>query len=72
MEKKNRWILVAVIAAIVAALTTVLVMVLRARANKKHWSEQEAFDYDEDDCECFEFEDDLEPVEAAVVSVIEE
>ena len=46
MEKnhKNRWVVIAIIAAIVAALTTVIVLVLRARAKKKAWYEQEAFD----------------------------
>ena len=66
MEKnKNRWIVVAIIAAVVAALTTVVVLVLRARAKKKAWYDEEAFDYDLDDCECFEFdEEDL--AEAAI------
>ena len=60
MEKKeNRWIVVAVIAAVVAALTTVIVLVLRARAKKKAYLEQEAFDYDLDDCACFTFDDEV-------------
>ena len=65
MEKKNRWVVIAIVAAVVAALTTVVVLVLRARAKKKAWCEQEAFDYDLDDCACFEF-DDEEVVEAAI------
>ena len=56
---KSRWIIVAVVAAVVAAITTVLILVLRARAKKKAWYEQEAFDYDFDDCECFDLEDDV-------------
>ena len=65
MEKKNRWVVIAIVAAVVAALTTVVVLVLRARAKKKAWYEQEALDYDLDDCECFEF-DDEDIVEAAI------
>lgn len=58
MEKKNRWIVIAIVAAVVAALTTVLVLVLRARAKKKAWYDQEAFDYDLDDGESFTFDDE--------------
>lgn len=58
MEKnKNRWVVIAIVAAVVAALTTVLVLVLRARAKKKAWYDQEAFDYDLDD-EGFAFDDE--------------
>lgn len=72
MKNKTRWILIAAVAAVVAAATTVLVLVLRARAKKKAWYEQEAFDYDLDDCEGIEFEDGDEFDEVAVDSVIEE
>lgn len=72
MEKKNRWILVAIIAAVVAAVTTTIILVLRARNKKKQWYEQEAFDYDVDNCECFEFDDDLEPVDSFDEPVIEQ
>ena len=66
MEKnKNRWVVVAIVAAVVAALTTVVVLVLRARAKKKAWAEQEAFDCDLDDCQCFEFDED-DMIEAAI------
>ena len=57
-NNKTRWILVAVVAAIVAAATTALVLILRARAKKDAWYEGEAFDCDLDDCDCFDFEDD--------------
>ena len=59
MTKNNKsgWIIVAVIAAIIAAITTLVVLALRARAKSKPWYEQEAFDYDEDDCAGFEDED---------------
>ena len=68
MEKnnKNRWVVIAIVAAIVAALTTVVVLVLRARAKKKAWQEQEALNCDLDDCECFVFEEDDFADEAAL------
>ena len=72
MDKKNRWILVAVIAAVVAALTTTLILVLRARKKKKQWYEQEAFDYDVDNCECFEFDDDSETFDPIDEPIIEQ
>ena len=55
--KKSNWILIAVIAAVVAALTTVVVFVLRARAKSKAWYDQEPIDCDVDE-ECFEFDDE--------------
>ena len=60
MEKNNksRWLLIAVIAAIVAAITTIVVFILRARAKRKAWCEQEAFDYDMDDYNSFDLDDD--------------
>lgn len=60
MEKnhKNRWVVIAIVAAIVAALTTVVVLVLRARAKKKAWYEKQALDCDVDDCNCYVFEDE--------------
>lgn len=60
MEKnhKNRWVVIAIIAAIVAALTTVVVLVLRARARKKAWYEKQALDCDLDDSNCYVFEDE--------------
>ena len=66
MEKnKTRWIVVAILAAVVAALTTVLVLVLRARAKKNAWYDEEAFDYDLEDGESFEFGD--EEIEAIAI-----
>lgn len=59
MEKnKSRWVLIAVIAAVVAAITTIVVFILRARAKRKAWCEQEAFDYDMDNYESFDLDDD--------------
>ena len=55
MNKKSRWIFVAVVAAIVAVATTLVVFALRARAKKKAWYEDEpVIDYDLDDEELFE------------------
>lgn len=72
-NNKTRWILIAVVAAVVAAATTALVLILRARAKKKAWYEEEAFDYDFDDCECFDLEDDCVSFdEDAIEEVIEE
>ena len=72
MKNKTRWILIAVVAAVVAAATTTLVLILRARAKKKAWYEQEAFDYDLDDCECMEFDDGDAYDEDTADSIIEE
>ncbi len=55
---KTKWIIVACVAAVVAAATTIIVLMLRAKAKKKAWYEQAAFDYDIDDCECFDDLDD--------------
>lgn len=61
MEKNSKtvkWIVVASVAAAIAAITTIVVLALRARAKKKAWYEQATFDYDTDDCECFDELDD--------------
>lgn len=72
-NNKTRWILIAIVAAVVAAATTVLVLVLRARAKKKAWYEDEAFDCDFDECDCFDFVDDAEAIDETVLDeVIEE
>ena len=55
MNKKSRWILVAVLAAVVAVATTLVVLALRARAKTKAWYEDEpGIDYDIDDAELFD------------------
>ena len=46
---KTRWILIAVVSALVAIVTTALVLVLRARAKKKAWFDEESIDFDVDD-----------------------
>ena len=48
-NNKTRWTLVAIVAAVVAVATTALVLILRARAKKKAWYEEEAIDLDEYD-----------------------
>lgn len=53
-KNKTRWIIVAVVASVVAVATTLVILALRARAKKKAWYEQEAFDYDVDDCAGFD------------------
>ena len=61
MDKKFRWVIVTIFAAVIAAVTTLVVLALRSRAKKKAWFEDAAFDYDVDDCECFDdMEDTLE------------
>lgn len=46
---KTRWILIAVVSALVAIVTTALVLVLRARAKEKAWFDEESIDFDVDD-----------------------
>ena len=69
MDKKNNspWVAIAIVAALVAAAAAVVVFILRAREKQKAWYDQEAIDYEMDDCECFEFDDeDVEIAETAV------
>lgn len=61
-EKKSPWIVVGIIAAVLAVLAVVLVFVLRARSKKKAWYEGEPIDCEMDDP--IELDnDDLEPIE---------
>lgn len=54
---KKTWVWIAVISAVVAALTTVVVLMLRIKAKKRRQMEAEAIDYMiSEDC----FEDELE------------
>ena len=49
-KRTRKWLLITIVAALIAAVTTVLVLALRARAKKKAWYEEEAsFDCDLDD-----------------------
>lgn len=66
MEKKtNSWVIVAAVLAVLAAFSAVVVLILRARSKKVAWYDQEAINYDDEDCcECFEFdEEDVELTE---------
>ncbi|MBQ1950488.1 MAG: hypothetical protein II363_02700 [Clostridia bacterium] len=62
-NKSIKWIIVAGVAAVVAVITTLVVLALRARAKRRAWCEEEAvFEYDFDDDAClsdFEEEADL-------------
>lgn len=49
---KTRWILIAVVSALVAIATTALVLVLRARAKKKEWYDEDCIDFDVDEDNC--------------------
>ena len=52
-NKNNKWMCVAIVAAVVAALTTVAVFLLRARAKRKALSAyNDCFDCDLGDCCC--------------------
>lgn len=54
-NKSGKLTWVVVIAAIVAALTTVVVLFLRARAKRQAMCRHgAAFDYDLDDCDCYD------------------
>ena len=57
---KKAWVWIAVISAVVAALTTVVVLMLRIKAKKRRQMEAEAIDYMISE-ECFddELEEDL-------------
>ena len=52
-NKNNKWMCVAIVAAVVAALTTVAVFLLRARAKRKALrAYNDSFDCDLGDCCC--------------------
>lgn len=54
-NKSGKLTLIVVIAAVVAALTTVAVLFLRARAKRQAMlGRNAAFDYDLDDCDCYD------------------
>lgn len=58
MKNKNfKWAVVAGVAAFVAVVTTIAVLVLRARSKKKAWyDEKAALDFDEEDFAEFDLE----------------
>jgi len=67
MKGKSRWILVAIVAALVAVATTAVIFALRARAKKRALFDREGADYDCDACQSFEFDENGELIEDAPV-----
>lgn len=65
MKGKSRWILVAIVAALVAVATTAVIFALRARAKKRALFERD--DADCDNCQSFEFDENGELIEDAPV-----
>jgi len=63
MKGKSRWILVAIVAALVAIATTAVIFALRARAKKKALFERDGAEYDCDNCHSFEFDENGELIE---------
>ena len=65
MKGKSRWLLVAIVAALVAVATTAVIFALRARAKKKALFERacDEPDFDYDECRSFEFDDNGELIE---------
>ena len=59
MKGKSRWIVVALVAALVAMATTAVIFALRARAKKRALLERE----DAIDCQSFEFDENGELIE---------
>ena len=58
-RNKTNWLLVALVSAVVAAGTTLLVLALRARFKKK---KEEALACDFEDCDCLFVDDEVEPL----------
>ena len=58
-NKSVKWIIVAGVAALVAIVTTLVVLALRARAKKRAWYDEDAvFEYDLEEDACLdEFEE---------------
>jgi hypothetical protein len=55
-NKSGKLALIVIVASVVAALTTVAVFFLRARAKRRAMCAGTAFDYDLDDCDCYDDE----------------
>ncbi len=53
-NKSDKVTFIIILAAIVAALTTVAVLLFRARARRKAMCVPTAFDYEFDDCDCYD------------------
>lgn len=73
-SKTAKWIIVAAVAALIASLTTVVILALRARAKKKAWYEEDGeFGYDlEDDLENWEMIDQDAEEELPFEEAVEE
>ena len=73
-SKAIRWIIVTVVAALVASATTAVILVLRARAKKKAWYDEDAdFGYDlEEDPEDWDVTEDAATEEDAAQEPVEE
>lgn len=65
MKGKSRWILVAIVAALVAVATTAVIFALRARAKKRALFERDGAECD--NCQSFEFDENGELIEDAPV-----
>lgn len=65
MKGKSRWILVVIVAALVAVATTAVIFALRARAKKRAIFERNGAEYDCDNCQSFEFDENGELIEDA-------
>jgi hypothetical protein len=64
LKRDNKLICVAVIAAFVAALTTISIILLRMRAKRKALDYYgDTIDYDLDDCCCDEYDENVEDIE---------
>ena len=53
-NKSDKVTFIIILAAIVAALTTVAVLLFRARARRKAMCVPTAFDYELDECDCYD------------------
>lgn len=58
-DRNTKWALVVILAAVVAAMTTITMFFLRARAKKRAITAyDDSLDYDYDDCCCGDVEDE--------------
>ncbi|MDD2363092.1 MAG: hypothetical protein PHH84_09135 [Oscillospiraceae bacterium] len=63
-DRSNKLTLVVILAAVVAALTTVAVLCLRLRAKRKAFASYgDTIDYDLDDCCCGDYVDEIDDFE---------
>ncbi len=63
-NRENKLAFIVILAAVVAALTTLAVILLRMRAKKRAFASYgDAIDYDLDDCCCSEFDEEIDGME---------